>query len=114
MQDALSVPDNAKLATEVRNQSNLVLRHDTLLGVCEGIGQEFGFNPNFLRVPFAAGILWNPVVMVGIYLGLGVALAVARWFYPKAQPTTVSQAFAGHSAHPAADNVNADELHAAA
>ncbi len=114
MQDALPAPDNAALVTDDRTPTNLVLRYDTLLGVCEGIGQEFGFNPNFLRLPFAAGILWNPVVVVAIYLGLGVALAVARWIYPKTQPVTPSQIDADHAARPAADNVNADELHVAA
>lgn len=63
---------------------NLVLRHDTILGVCEGLGEEFGFNPNFLRVPFAAGVLWNPMAILGIYLALGVALLVSRLLYPKA------------------------------
>ncbi|MEO7365784.1 MAG: PspC domain-containing protein [Sphingomicrobium sp.] len=114
MQDTLPAPDNAELVTDERTQTNLVLRHDTLLGVCEGIGQEFGFNPNFLRVPFAAGILWNPLAIVGIYFGLGVALAVARWFYPKAPRVSASQLATSHPARPTADNVDADELHLAA
>lgn len=114
MQDALPAPHNAAPVTDDHAQTNLVLRYDTLLGVCEGIGQEFGFNPNFLRVPFAAGILWNPLAIIGIYLGLGVALALARWIYPKAPPVSAQSAAVDHAAHPAADNVDADQLHIAA
>jgi phage shock protein PspC (stress-responsive transcriptional regulator) len=106
MQDALpAIQDRPKT-------TNLFLRDDTLFGVCEGIGEEFGFNPNFLRVPFAAGILWNPAAIVGIYLGLGAALALARWIYPKPQATASHQVDSDHSARPA--NADADELSIAA
>ena len=32
------------------NQVALPLRTHTILGVCEAIGEDFGFNPIFLRV----------------------------------------------------------------
>jgi phage shock protein C len=114
MQDAVSDPQTAEPASNDHVQSNVFLRHDTLFGVCQGIGEEFGFNPNFLRVPFAAGILWNPQVVVGFYLGLGAALLVARWIYPKSQSTVAPDAGAGRSTRPSADNADADELHIAA
>jgi phage shock protein PspC (stress-responsive transcriptional regulator) len=38
------------------NQVALPLRSHTILGVCEAIGEDFGFNPVFLRVPFAATV----------------------------------------------------------
>lgn len=60
----------------------LPLRSDTFLGVCEAIGNDLGFNPNWLRIPFAALILWNPAVVVGVYLGLGCVVAAARWLFP--------------------------------
>jgi phage shock protein PspC (stress-responsive transcriptional regulator) len=63
-------------------QPALPLRADTLLGVCEGIGQDLGINPNFLRVPFAALMLWNPPVVIASYLGLGCVVALSRWMYP--------------------------------
>ena len=112
MQDA--PVQNAEPAIQDKPQPNVFLRHDTLLGVCQGIGEEFGFNPNFLRVPFAAGILWNPLVVVSLYLGLGVALAVARWIYPKSQATPAPHAGANHAIQPVADNANTDQLHIAA
>ena len=36
---------------------SIIARDDTLLGVCQAIGEDFGFHPNFLRVLFA-GILF--------------------------------------------------------
>ena len=36
------------------NQVALPLRPHTIFGVCEAIGEDFGFNPTFLRVPLAA------------------------------------------------------------
>ena len=113
MQDTLPASQSADPASQDRPRANVFLRHDTLFGVCQGIGEEFGFNPNFLRVPFAAGILWNPLVVVGIYLGLGVALLMARWIYPKPLTAVAPQADAGQPSHRAADNADADELHIA-
>jgi phage shock protein PspC (stress-responsive transcriptional regulator) len=63
-------------------RDNVALRNDTLLGVCEGLGQDLGFNPDFLRVPLAAGIIFAPFLMVGIYLALGVLVFVSRTFFP--------------------------------
>ena len=63
-------------------KENLMLRNDTILGVCEAVGQDFGFNPNWLRVAFCAPIYWNPMLVVGAYLGLGLIVAVTRLAFP--------------------------------
>ena len=60
----------------------LPLRNDTLLGVCEAIGQDFGFNANLLRIALAIGLFFTPVGMIALYLGLGAAVAASRWFFP--------------------------------
>ena len=62
-----------------KREPALPLRGDTLLGVCEAIGQELGFNPTWLRVVFAALLMWNPEVIVATYLGLGIIVAITRW-----------------------------------
>lgn len=62
--------------------TNLVLRNDTILGVCEAIGQDFGFNPNWLRVAFCVPIFWNPALVVGAYLALGAVVAATRFLSP--------------------------------
>ena len=60
----------------------LPFRGDTFLGVCEAVGQDLGFHPNWLRIPFAAMILWNPPVIIGSYLALGCVVAVTRLAFP--------------------------------
>lgn len=60
------------------NQTPLPLRHDTILGVCEAVGQDFGFNPVWLRLAFIAPIFFAPAATVGAYLGLGVLVGATR------------------------------------
>ena len=57
-------------------------RPDTLLGVCEGIGREFGFHPNILRIGLAVPMIWNPVAVIGTYFGLGAALWLSHKIAP--------------------------------
>ena len=67
------------------NQVALPLRSHTILGVCEAIGEDFGFNPVLLRVPFAATVLWSPMWSIAAYLGLGLVVLASRFFFPKAK-----------------------------
>ena len=53
------------------NQVALPLRSHTILGVCEALGEDFRFNPLFVRVPLAASVLYSPLWAAGIYLALG-------------------------------------------
>jgi phage shock protein C len=71
-------------------------RDHTLLGICEALGEDFGFNPLLLRVPFAALLLWNPAVVLGTYAALGLLVLVSRRLIPN--PRTAS---AAASAEPA-------------
>jgi phage shock protein PspC (stress-responsive transcriptional regulator) len=71
---------------------SLFTRDDTFLGVCEGIGQDLGFNPNYLRVALGVLILWNPTVVLGAYLALGLLVAVTRWIYPSRPAAARTQA----------------------
>ncbi len=64
----------------------LPLRNHNILGVCEAIGEDFGFNPVLLRVPFAASVLWSPVIAIGAYFALGVVVLLSRVLFP--QPKT--------------------------
>ena len=68
------------------SQPSLIMRDDTLLGVCQGIGEDFGFSPNWLRIIFAAVLIWNPVAAFAAYLGLGVVVAIARLLFPNPKP----------------------------
>ncbi len=64
------------------SQPNLFTREDTIFGVCEGIGQDFGFNAQYLRVALAGLVFWNPPAAVGIYAALGVAVLASRKLFP--------------------------------
>jgi phage shock protein C len=63
----------------------LPLRQHTIFGVCEGIGEDFGFNPIFLRVPLAASVLWSPIWAIGAYLALGVLVLASRTLFPRSK-----------------------------
>ncbi len=64
------------------NSTPLFNRSDTFFGVCEGLGRDFGFHPNILRIAFGVGLMWNPVFVVGTYVALGVAVYAARFLFP--------------------------------
>ena len=64
------------------NATNIMLRNDTILGVCEALGQDFGINPTWLRVAFCLPIFWNPAVVIGAYFGLGLLVAASRFAFP--------------------------------
>jgi phage shock protein C len=65
------------------NQPALPLRNHNILGVCEAIGEDFGFNPVLLRVLFAASVLWSPSMAIGAYLVLGTVVLLSRLLFPK-------------------------------
>jgi phage shock protein C len=66
--------------------TNLLLRDDTMLGVCQGLGEDFGFNPLWLRIVFAAALIWNPVYDIGAYLALGSAVLLSRLIVRNPRP----------------------------
>jgi phage shock protein PspC (stress-responsive transcriptional regulator) len=78
------------------NQVALPLRSHTILGVCEAIGEDFHFNPIFLRVILAAGVLYSPVMAIGAYFALGAVVLASRLLFPN-----VRQAASADRAEPA-------------
>ena len=72
--------------------TSLPLRAHTILGVCEAIGEDFGFNPVFLRIPLAASVIWNPLIAIGTYFALGLVVLVSRLVFPKAKASTAADA----------------------
>ncbi len=87
------------------NYVPLPLRSHTILGVCEAIGEDFGFNPTFLRVILAAMVLYSPVIAIGSYFALGAVVLVSRLVFPNAKPATQPVA---------ADNSDSEDLPLAA
>lgn len=80
------------------SQVALPLRSHTILGVCEAIGEDFGFSPVLLRVPFAATVLYSPMLAIAAYLVLGAVVLASRLLFPKPKFDTaaVKQTQAGN------------------
>jgi phage shock protein PspC (stress-responsive transcriptional regulator) len=72
------------------NQVALPLRSHTILGVCEAVGEDFGFNPVLLRIPFAVGVLWSPTLTFAIYFALGAVVLASRLLFPKPKPASAN------------------------
>jgi len=77
-----AVPASTAPVPAASTQPSLIRRQHTVLGVCEGLGEDLGFNPVILRILFAGGVYFAPLAVIGTYFFLGAALAVARWAYP--------------------------------
>lgn len=70
----------ATAATPVnRNTFN---RPDTFFGVCEAIGQDFGFNPLWLRLAFVPPVFFQPAYALAAYVVLGLVVLAARMLFP--------------------------------
>jgi len=104
-------------------QTWLIARDDTFLGICEGLGEDFGINPLWLRLGFAVSLLWNPVAVIAAYFGAGVVVLVSRLIAPNprlavaAGPADASdedQAVAEHESATDNDNSDAEDLAVAA
>lgn len=95
------------------NQTALPLRAHTILGVCEAIGEDFGFSPTWLRIPFAASVLFSPTMAVAAYLALGVVVLISRIVSPKAKVAAAGVKVEGQ-AMPANDPAKQAELPIAA
>ena len=60
----------------------LPLRNDTILGVCEAIGRDFGFNPLWLRLASIAPLFFAPTMTILAYFGLGAVIGLINWLAP--------------------------------
>jgi phage shock protein PspC (stress-responsive transcriptional regulator) len=64
-------------------RESLFRRDDTFLGVCQALGDDFGFNPIFLRIAFALPVIYAPLLTVEVYLGLGLIVLASRLLAPR-------------------------------
>ncbi|WP_317151605.1 PspC domain-containing protein [Sphingopyxis indica] len=62
--------------------TNLFRRRDTFFGICEAVGQDFGFNPLWLRLAFIAPLFFFPVQTFMAYFLLGGVVLAARLLFP--------------------------------
>lgn len=106
----MSTVANAEFENSNDENANvaLPLRNDTFLGVCEAIGQDFGFNPNWLRIAFAPLIIISPLATIGAYLALGGVVAGSRWLFPR--EVQVSKAEGAEAASVDAEVISEERL----
>jgi phage shock protein C len=95
----------------------LLTRDDTILGVCQALGEDFGFNPFLLRAALGASLLWNPVAIVSGYVAAAVLIGVIRAIFPNpvaAEDQGAAAVAAPRSARPVAAEVEPEPLAVAA
>lgn len=54
---------------------------DNLLGICHRIGEDFGFNPLWLRLALGCSFVFAPVAVVAAYLAMGAVVIVSRLLF---------------------------------
>jgi phage shock protein C len=74
-----SQEDKKKMDTDT---TNLFRRRDTFFGICEAVGQDFGFNPLWLRLAIVAPLFFFPVQTFIAYFALGAVVLVSRLLFP--------------------------------
>jgi phage shock protein PspC (stress-responsive transcriptional regulator) len=67
-------------------------RPDTILGICQGVADDLGISPLWLRVPFGAAFYWNMAGVSAAYLVLGLIVVLARWLVPVTTPAAAPAA----------------------
>lgn len=68
---------------------------DNLFGICAAVGEDFGFNPLWLRLAFAGSLLFSLQGVIAAYFALGALVLVSRLAFPNpkgAKPAVVEAA----------------------
>ncbi len=74
-------------------RNSLSLRSDTMFGVCEALGQDFGISANWFRISFAFAVIYNLEYAVLAYAAIGALVLLSRLVYPSrvvAEPDSVT------------------------
>jgi phage shock protein PspC (stress-responsive transcriptional regulator) len=93
---------------------NVFNRDDTMFGICQAIGEDFGFSPNWLRVGFAIALFFAPVSVIIAYFALGVVVLVSRLLVRGPRKAAAPEATAQIAAPAQGDNDLAPALAQAA
>lgn len=78
-------------------QPSVFARDHTLLGVCEALGEDLGFNPVFLRIALSVGLFFSPVGALAVYAGLGLLVAFTRFVAPNPRQAAATEADYGQA-----------------
>ena len=72
-------------------QPSIFARDHTFFGVCEGLGEDLGFNPLYLRVALTVPLFFYPAQTLGAYAAAGVVVLLSRLLFPNPRPASVEQ-----------------------
>jgi phage shock protein C len=61
---------------------NIFKRDDTLFGICEGLGQDLGVNPLWIRLAFLPVFFIFPMPTIAAYLTIGLLVLLSRTIFP--------------------------------
>ncbi|MBA2936288.1 PspC domain-containing protein [Sphingomonas sp. CGMCC 1.13654] len=90
-----------------QTQTDAPAAKDNLLGICHAIGEDFGFNPIFLRIPLAVAIIFSAKWTLIAYAAMGIAVLASRLLIRKpkapkiAAPVIVEAVSSVHGSRPA-------------
>ena len=87
-------------------QPSLLTRDDTFFGVCQGLGEDLGFSPQYLRIVLALLLFWNPLAALGAYAAGGLVVLLTRTLAP--EPSRAAAAGPDAEAETAAERIEAD------
>ncbi|MEH3047868.1 PspC domain-containing protein [Sphingomonas adhaesiva] len=65
-------------------------RNDNLFGVCAAVGEDFGFDPLWLRIAFAVALLFDLEHVLMAYAALGALVLVSRLAFRTPKRTAVA------------------------
>ncbi len=70
---------------------SVVARDDTLLGTCYALGEDFAFNPFYLRIFISGLLFYSPGAAAAVYAGLTALVTLSRWIAPDQLPAESPQ-----------------------
>ena len=74
------------------DETNLFNRDDTFFGVCQGLGEDLGINPNWFRLALALGLFFSPLGTLAAYAIAGLFVFATRWLVPVPRTATSAEA----------------------
>jgi phage shock protein PspC (stress-responsive transcriptional regulator) len=76
----------------MQTQGNLFTRDDTFFGVCQGLGEDLGINPNWLRAALPVLAFFYPIPAIAGYAAAGVLVLGTRLLFPNPRVAVTEEA----------------------
>lgn len=98
----------------ISQTTKLAAPKDNLLGICNALGEDFGFNPLWLRLALGCAFVIQPVNVVIGYLALGLVVLASRLAFPETRKLPLSETARGETLTASTDPVSEDFVFAKA